>query len=54
MVPCQAPRQLLSSVLISSAWYVCYYWLHESHVALMVSDLNKTTQLTGEEDEKDF
>lgn len=47
MDPCQERRQLFSSVLVSSVGHVCYYWLHESHVALMVSDLSRRDNWQG-------
>lgn len=38
---------------ISSVGPVHYYWPHESHAALMVSDLNKSDNWQGSEDGKD-
>ena len=39
-------KSLVSSFLQSFVVHVCYYWLHESHVTFMVSDLKKRDDLT--------
>lgn len=55
MARCQERRQLFSSVLVSSVGHVCYYWLHESHAAFMVSDLSRKDNWQGwRKDEKDL